>query len=45
MWVDEKTEIDVASDCNVMEIEYECAKEKVSMNAERKGRYRVREAD
>ena len=45
MWVDEERKIDVASDHNVMVLEYECVKEKVKVSTQRKGRWKVREAD
>ena len=45
MWVDEDRKIDIASDHNVMVLEYECAKEKVYENTEGKGTWNIREAD
>lgn len=45
MWVDEERKIDVASDHNVMVLEYECVKEKVKVSTQAKGRWKVREAD
>ncbi|KAG0715737.1 hypothetical protein GWK47_000111 [Chionoecetes opilio] len=46
MWVDEERTIDVASDHNVMVMEYECLKEKrVNVKEERNGRWKLRDAD
>ncbi|KAG0717650.1 hypothetical protein GWK47_054015 [Chionoecetes opilio] len=46
MWVDEERTIDVASDHNVMVMEYECLKEKrVNVKEERNGRWKLRGAD
>ena len=45
MWVDEERMIDVTSDHNVMVLEYECVKERVSVNEVGKGRWKIREAD
>ena len=46
MWIDEKREIDVASDHNVMVIEFECMKEgKIEEKKDEKNTWKMREAD
>ena len=45
MWVDEERVVDVASDHNILILEYECEKQRVNENVEKKRRWKIREAD